>query len=72
MKKKKSGLIASGLTQPEIRHGDKWRDGYGDIVTIESYQFNRVKFYREGYLSPCTLNDSRFIKEFKPAGEVKL
>ncbi|HAY4755323.1 TPA: DUF4222 domain-containing protein [Escherichia coli] len=70
MKKKNTGLIASGLSQPEIRQGDKWRDGWGDIVTVESYRFNRVTFIRDGYLSPCTLNESRFIKEFNPVGEV--
>ncbi|EAC0075854.1 TPA: DUF4222 domain-containing protein, partial [Escherichia coli] len=36
----------------------------------ESYRFKRVTFIRDGYLSPCTLNESRFIKEFNPAGEV--
>lgn len=70
MENKYSGLNASGLSHPEIRQGDKWRDGWGDIVTVESYRFNRVTFIRDGYLSPCTLNESRFIKEFNPVGEV--
>ncbi|HBQ7825299.1 DUF4222 domain-containing protein, partial [Klebsiella pneumoniae] len=26
--------------------------------------FNRVKFYREGYQSPCIYPEQRFIKEF--------
>lgn len=71
MKKKNTGLIASGLSQPEIRQGDKWRDGWGDIVTVESYRFNRVTFYREGYKSPCIYPEQRFVKEFQPVREVK-
>ena len=70
MLKISSGLIASGKTHPEIVPGDKWEDKSGIPINIESYRFNRVTFIRDGYLSPCTLNESRFIKEFNPVGEV--
>ncbi|EMX2992342.1 DUF4222 domain-containing protein [Escherichia coli] len=70
MLKINSGLIASGKTQPEILPGDKWEDKIGLPIIIESYRFNRVTFIRDGYLSPCTLNESQFIKEFNPVGEV--
>lgn len=64
MGKRNSGLSASGLAHPEILPGDKWADKSGVRVIIESSQFNRVKFYREGYQSPCIYPEMRFIKEF--------
>ncbi|HGH4676545.1 TPA: DUF4222 domain-containing protein [Enterobacter bugandensis] len=49
---KNSGLAAGGRAHPEIRPGDKWKDGRGNIVIIESYRFDRVTYCREGYSSP--------------------
>lgn len=71
MLKINSGLIASGKTQPEILPGDKWEDKIGLPIIIESYRFNRVTFYREGYKSPCIYPDQRFIKEFQPVKDNK-
>lgn len=53
MVKNNSGTAASGFAHSEILPGDKWADKSGVRVIIESCQFNRVKFYREGYQSPC-------------------
>ncbi|EDW2053699.1 DUF4222 domain-containing protein [Salmonella enterica subsp. enterica] len=69
MKKFNSGLTASGHSQPEIRQGGKWRDGQGDIVTVENHSFNRVIFTREGYEYPCTQPVQRFLQEFTPVEE---
>lgn len=52
MANKNSGSFASGLSHPEIIPGDKWAERSGMRVIIESCQFNRVRFYREGYQSP--------------------
>lgn len=71
MLKISSGLIASGKTHPEIVPGDKWEDKSGIPINIESYRFNRVTFYRDGYASPCVQSDLRFLKEFQPVDEVK-
>jgi hypothetical protein len=67
MANKNSGSSASGLAHPEIIPGDKWTERSGMRVIIESYQFNRVKFYRDGYQSPCIYPEQRFIKEFSQA-----
>lgn len=61
---KNSGLAAGGRAHPEIRPGDKWKDSRGEIVIIESYQFNRVTFYREGYNAPCVCAPDRLVGEF--------
>lgn len=71
MKKKLTGLNAGGFAHPEIRPGDKWKDNRGCLVTVESYRFNRVTFYRDGYSSPCMQSDLRFLTEFQPVDEVK-
>ncbi|SQC57519.1 Uncharacterised protein [Klebsiella pneumoniae] len=49
---KNSGLAAGGRAHREIRPGDKWKDSRGEIVIIESYQFNRVTFYRKDITRP--------------------
>ncbi|ATI86716.1 DUF4222 domain-containing protein [Salmonella enterica] len=66
---KNPGLTAGGRAHPEIRPGDKWKDKRGCLVTVESYRFNRVTFYRDGYASPCVQSDLRFLREFKPVEE---
>lgn len=71
MKNFNSGFTASGRSQPEIRQGSKWRDGQGDIVTIENHSFNRVAFIREGYEYPCTQPVERFLQEFTPVEELQ-
>ncbi|EOJ8425103.1 DUF4222 domain-containing protein [Escherichia coli] len=71
MKKKLTGSPASGFARPVIRKGDKWKDKRGCLVTVESYRFNRVTFYRDGYASPCVQSDLRFLIEFQPVDEVK-
>ncbi|EPF6666621.1 TPA: DUF4222 domain-containing protein [Klebsiella pneumoniae] len=67
MVRKTNQVSPEGPFHPEILPGDKWADNSGVRVIIESCQFNRVKFYREDYQSPCIYPEQRFIKEFSPA-----
>ncbi|MFS2060140.1 DUF4222 domain-containing protein [Kosakonia cowanii] len=64
MKKKLTGFDAGGHTHPEIRPGDKWKDGRGNLVIIESYRSDGVIFCREGYASPCICSPERLTREF--------
>lgn len=64
MNKKITGLTASGITHAEIVPAAIWRDSRGNAVNIESSQFNRVTYYREGYSEPCVMPLERFVKEF--------
>lgn len=43
---------------------DRYQDAIGASVIVHNVQFNRVTFYREGYLSPCTQPVERFVREF--------
>ncbi|HFS0584193.1 TPA: DUF4222 domain-containing protein [Klebsiella pneumoniae] len=71
MKNLNSGLIAGAISQPEIMPGGRWEEKSGMAIIIESYRFNRVTFYREGYESPCIYPEQRFIKEFRPVKDNK-
>ncbi len=62
MTRKLTGSTASGKTQPEIRRGQNWRDGYGELLTVTDIGFNRVTFIRNGYEHPCIYPLSRFEK----------
>ncbi|EBT1697181.1 DUF4222 domain-containing protein [Salmonella enterica] len=42
MKTKNSGLTASGLSRPEIRPGDIFRDNHGSVITVTESAHNRV------------------------------
>lgn len=64
MSKKLTGSTASGKTQPEIRRGDIWQDGYGELLTVTGIGFDRVTFVRSGYEHPCIYPLSRFENEF--------
>ncbi|HAT1684997.1 TPA: DUF4222 domain-containing protein [Klebsiella oxytoca] len=44
--------------------GQRWTDRYGETVTVQSVEFNRVTFVRDGYRFPCTFPCQRFTEEF--------
>lgn len=64
MKKKNSGFTASGLSRPEIRPGDIFRDKYGSQITVKTVDDFRVTYIREGYAHPCVSSHMRFEREF--------
>ncbi|EIZ7189517.1 DUF4222 domain-containing protein [Salmonella enterica] len=66
MKKKNSGLTASGLSQPEIRPGDIFRDKSGRRVMIKTVSATRIVFVRPGYPDECFCSPSRLVRDFTP------
>ena len=66
MKKKNSGLTAAGQTQPEIRHGDIFKDLRGNLITIKTVTPVRVSFQRNGYFAECVCSPQRVLSEFTP------
>lgn len=64
MKKKNSGFTASGLSRPEIRHGDIYRDNYGGTVTIKGVAERRVTYRRDGYDYDCVMPVYQFRRDF--------
>ncbi|EKK6202706.1 DUF4222 domain-containing protein [Salmonella enterica] len=66
MKKKNSGLTASGLSRPEIRPGDIYRDKSGRRVMIKTVSATRIVFVRPGYSDECFCSPSRLVRDFTP------
>ncbi|HAF4899237.1 TPA: DUF4222 domain-containing protein [Salmonella enterica] len=66
MKKKNSGLTASGLSRPEIRPGDIYRDRHGKRVMIKTVSATRIVFVRPGYPDECFCSPSRLVRDFTP------
>ncbi|EAY2233380.1 DUF4222 domain-containing protein [Salmonella enterica] len=66
MKKKNSGLTASGLSRPEIRPGDIYRDKSGRRVMIKTVSATRIVFVRPGYPDECFCSPSRLVRDFIP------
>ncbi|EAS1849004.1 DUF4222 domain-containing protein [Salmonella enterica] len=66
MKKKNSGLTASGLSRPEIRPGDIYRDKSGRRVMIKTVSATRIVFVRPGYSDECFCSPSRLVRDFIP------
>lgn len=66
MKKKNSGLTASGLSRPEIRPGDIYQDRHGKRVMIKTVSATRIVFFRPGYPDECFCSPSRLVRDFTP------
>lgn len=66
MKKKNSGLTASGLSRPEIRPGDIYQDRHGKRVMIKTVSATRIVFVRPGYPDECFCSPSRLVRDFTP------
>ncbi|EAN9864325.1 DUF4222 domain-containing protein [Salmonella enterica] len=66
MNKKNSGLTASGLSRPEIRPGDIYRDKSGRRVMIKTVSATRIVFVRPGYPDECFCSPSRLVRDFIP------
>lgn len=71
MKKKNSGITASGLSRPEIRPGDIFRDNYGGTVTIKSVAGRCVIYRRDGYEYDCVMPVYQFRRDFTLVGHRK-
>ncbi|HGP2813742.1 TPA: DUF4222 domain-containing protein [Salmonella enterica] len=65
MKKKLSGLTASGRARPKIFPGDIYRDNKGRLVTVERCENGRVYFIREGFSFSTELLARVFLDRFR-------
>ncbi|EGB0327495.1 TPA: DUF4222 domain-containing protein [Salmonella enterica subsp. enterica serovar Poona] len=65
MKKKNSGLTASGHTRPRIFPGDIYRDNKGRLVTVERCENGRAYFIRDGFSFSTELLARVFLDRFR-------
>lgn len=66
MKKKNTGLTASGLTHPETRPGDIYKDRHGRQITIKTVSAKCIVYTRPGYPDECFCSPSRLVQDFSP------
>ncbi|EPS2559786.1 DUF4222 domain-containing protein [Escherichia coli] len=71
MKKKNTGVNASGSARPEIRPGDIYRDKYGGTVMIKGVAERRITYRRDGYEYDCVMPVYQFRRDFKLVGHRK-
>ncbi|EIJ6510813.1 DUF4222 domain-containing protein [Escherichia coli] len=71
MKKKNTGVNASGPARPEIRPGDIYRDKYGGTVMIKGVAERRITYRRDGYEYDCVMPVYQFRRDFKLVGHRK-
>ncbi len=65
MKKKNSGFTASGLSRPEIRPGDIFRDTRrGGRVVIRHVTLGNITYRREAYEYDCVMPRRQFDRDF--------
>lgn len=65
MKKKNSGFTASGLSRPEIRPGDIFRDTRrGGRVVIRHVTPGNITYRREAYEYDCVMPRRQFDRDF--------
>ncbi|EIL1429235.1 DUF4222 domain-containing protein [Escherichia coli] len=64
MKKKNTGVNASGPVRPEFMNGDIYRDKYGGMVTIKGVAERRVTYRRDGYGYDCVMPVYQFRRDF--------
>ena len=65
MKKKNSGFTASGLSRPEIRLGDIYRDTRrGGRVVIRHVTPGNITYRREAYEYDCVMPVYQFRRDF--------
>ncbi|EEZ2651864.1 DUF4222 domain-containing protein [Escherichia coli] len=64
MKKKNTGVNASGPARPEFMNGDIYRDKYGGMVTIKGVAERRITYRRDGYEYDCVMPVYQFRSDF--------
>ncbi|HKN05499.1 MAG TPA: DUF4222 domain-containing protein [Buttiauxella sp.] len=57
----------SCLQVREVAAGDRFKDGYGRLVTVIAVSPNKVIFRRDGYDQNCEMRWDKFLKEFVEA-----
>lgn len=57
----------SCLQVREVAPGNRFKDGYGRLVTVIAVSPNTIIFRRDGYDKNCETRRDKFLKEFVEA-----
>lgn len=64
MTKKNNGLDGQGRAQPEIELNSRWKDNWGEKITVKRVEFGRITYVRDGYDRECVCSEYRFRNDF--------
>lgn len=64
MVKKLNQAKPEGLAQPKIETHSRWKDNYGDKITVKCVAFGRIAYVRDGYECECVCSEYRFRNDF--------
>ncbi|MBL5900833.1 MULTISPECIES: DUF4222 domain-containing protein [Enterobacteriaceae] len=64
MVKKINQAKPEGIAQPKIEAHSRWKNNYGEKITVKSATESRITYVRDGYENECVCSGYRFSNEF--------
>ncbi|NTZ36203.1 DUF4222 domain-containing protein [Enterobacter sp. JMULE2] len=64
MVKKINRAKPEGIAQPKIEDHSRWKNNYGEKITVKSATESRITYVRDGYENECVCSGYRFSNEF--------
>ncbi|HEE0082046.1 DUF4222 domain-containing protein [Citrobacter youngae] len=64
MKKKINSLTAGGSARSEIELNSRWKDSYGEKITVTGTTESSITYVRDGYSRECVCSEYRFRNDF--------
>lgn len=64
MKKKINSLTAGGTARSEIEPHSRWKDSYGEKITVIGTTESSITYVRDGYSRECVCSEYRFRNDF--------
>ncbi|WP_371337480.1 DUF4222 domain-containing protein [Klebsiella quasipneumoniae] len=64
MVKKINRAQPEGIAQPKIEAHSRWKNNYGEKITVKSASFGRVTYVHDGYENECVCSGYRFAGAF--------
>ncbi|MCX8984205.1 DUF4222 domain-containing protein [Citrobacter portucalensis] len=64
MKKKNNQAQPEGFTLPKIEVNSRWKDSYGEKITVTGATESSVNYVRDGYPRECVCSEYRFRNDF--------
>jgi hypothetical protein len=62
--KKLNQALPEGRAQPKIELNSRWKDSYGEKITVTGVTGSRITYVRDGYFHECIFSEYRFRNEF--------
>ncbi|ELN2576903.1 DUF4222 domain-containing protein [Enterobacter kobei] len=53
-----------GISHPKVETHSRWKNNYGEKITVKCVAFGRVTYVRDRYENECVCSEYRFSNEF--------